>query len=317
MESLGFAGGLSGAQFWRIGSQRGPLVLRRWPREHPTPDRLRFIHDVLAHAGANGIEFVPVPVTTRDGKSFIEHTEHLWELTPWLPGAADFHRAPSVEKLSAAMTALARFHVATADFRRTSLATAAPQRRAGAPSITRRLARLRDLANGGLRELSRAITTATWPELAPLAHELIAALPRAIPPAIARLEPIENALLPLQPCIRDIWHDHVLFTGERVTGLVDFGVVDIDSPTTDIARLLGSLAGNDAATWRTGLNRYSTLRPLSSQELLGVAALDASGTILAGCNWIRWIYIEGRQFEKRIQIVQRFQRILDRIRFSS
>ena len=55
IEPLGSAGGMSGAQFWRITAPRGTLCLRRWPIEHPSPERLQFIHAVLRHAAASGI----------------------------------------------------------------------------------------------------------------------------------------------------------------------------------------------------------------------------------------------------------------------
>src|SRR5262249_54862628 len=48
-----------------------------------------------------------------------------------------------------------------------------------------------------------------------------------------------------QPCLCDIWHDHVLFSDETVTGVIDFGGVKLDHVTVDLARLLGSLIGDD------------------------------------------------------------------------
>ena len=90
VEPLGAAGGMSGAQFWRIESPSGILVLRRWPSEHPSPDRLRFIHRVLFHATERGLPFLPTPIRTTTGESFVIYDGHLWELNPWMPGKADF-----------------------------------------------------------------------------------------------------------------------------------------------------------------------------------------------------------------------------------
>jgi homoserine kinase type II len=309
VEPLGSAGGMSGARFWRIAAERGALVLRRWPSEHPTADRLRFIHAVLRHAARGDITVLPLPIATRDGSSFVEHAGYLWELTPWLRGTADYEQSPSTEKLIAAIQALAQFHVAAADFPTPPKS----QPTTSVPSVTGRLTRLRQLAHGGIQELSRAIANESWPELTPLACAFLNALPRALPRAISQLEPLASAPLPLQPCIRDVWHDHVLFTGNEVTGVIDFGALDIDTPATDIARLLGSLVGDDAPGWRTGLAAYSTVRPLSQNESRAVVALDASGTILAGCNWIRWLYIERRAFENRAQVIERFRRIAARV----
>jgi homoserine kinase type II len=310
IEPLGSAGGMSGAQFWRLTAPKGFLALRRWPVEHPSPERLQFIHALLTHAIRGGVSCLPLPIANRNGQTFAEHAGHLWELAPWLSGTADYERSPSTEKLRAALRALARFHVATADF---------PQRLSNKsePAPIRHLSRLRQLEHGGIDQLMNAIRDTTWPELAPLARRFVAALPCVVPRAIAQLEPLPAASLPLQPCVRDIWHDHVLYTGNEVTGLIDFGAVDIDTPATDIARLLGSLAGDDATDWQAGLAAYSAIRPLTHQETLAVFALDASGTILAGCNWIRWLHTERRQFENPGHIVARFRAIVARIEFVS
>lgn len=307
VEPLGSAGGLSGARFWRVVAPRGALVLRCWPIEHPTPEGLRFIHAVLQHAAIRGMRILPVPIANRNGKTFERHAGHLWELAPWLPGVADYEKSPRVEKLRAALQALAEFHRAVADFAPTPPLAYS---RGPAPAITHRLTRLAELQNGGIESLTRAIADKTWPNLAPLARAFAAELPRAVPIAIAQLNPLANVPLPLQPCIRDVWHDHILFEGDTVTGLIDFGAMQIDTPTTDVARLLGSLVGDDTAGWREGLAAYSTIRPLAEQESNAVPALDIAGTILALCNWIRWIYVDGRQFEKRDKIVVRFARLL-------
>jgi Ser/Thr protein kinase RdoA (MazF antagonist) len=318
VELLGWAGGMSGAQFWRVATRRGTLCLRRWPIEHPSPQRLAFIHAVLQHAARRGISFIPVPITTHSGASFVHHAGHLWQLEPWMPGAADYEKSPRIEKLRAAMTALARLHVATSDLveyaanraggSRAEIESTPPQ-----SAVVRRVAQLRELSTFGINELSSAINEAVWPEFAPLAREFIARLPTAVSSAIAMLEPIGAVQFTLQPCLRDVWHDHILFAGDEVTGIVDFGAVDFDTPATDIARLLGSLVADDVEGWRTGLDVYSEIRPLSPEESLAMRALDKSGTLVAGCNWIRWVYIDGRRFPDTGQIVNRFRRLLSRV----
>src|SRR6185436_847289 len=99
IEPLGSAGGMSGAEFWRFESPSGRLVLRRWPSEHPSPERLRWIHEVLFHAAKRGIAFIAAPVRTQSGESFVQDAGHLWELAPWMPGVADYEASPTAEKL--------------------------------------------------------------------------------------------------------------------------------------------------------------------------------------------------------------------------
>ena len=307
IEPLFSAGGMSGAEFWRLESPRGLLALRRWPAEHPTPDGLRFIHSVLRHVEGNGFRIVPVPMVAADGATFVELGDFFWELAPWLPGVADYEQSPRVEKLRAAMRALAEFHVAAASFPGGALLGTSP-------AVGSRLIRLRELQSGGIDVLARSIKDDVWPEFAQLAREFLTDLPKAVPGAIAELAPLASVALPLQPAIRDIWHDHVLFDGDRVTGIIDFGAVRIETPAGDVARLLDSLVGDNEVLCREGLAAYASIRSLSEHERAAVRAFDASGTVLAGCNWIRWVYVEGRSFENHEKIVERFRRIVVRVR---
>ena len=119
--------------------------------------------------------------------------------------------------------------------------------------------------------------------------------------------------VPLQPCLRDIWHDHVLFEGDRVSGLIDFGSVQFDNVAANVARLLGSMLGDDAAAWQRGLAAFETVRPLSDVEKSLVSAFDKSTVLMAGLNWLQWFFREGRQFDDRGAVIARVDTILARM----
>ena len=129
------------------------------------------------------------------------------------------------------------------------------------------------------------------------------------------LERARTVSLSRQPCIRDIWHDHALFTGQSLTAIVDFGAMRIDSVTVDITRLLGSLVEDDPTGWRIGLAAYEKIRPLTDDETSLLATIDLANTILSATNWIRWIFIDQRQFEEISRIQARMERIISRLRF--
>jgi homoserine kinase type II len=116
----------------------------------------------------------------------------------------------------------------------------------------------------------------------------------------------------LQPCIRDIWSDHVLFEGHRVSGIIDFGSMRVDNVAGDVARLLGSLAGDDLAAWQRGLEAYEAVRPLTDDESALVTVFDESTMLLAGFNWLDWIIAE-RQFENPSEVVHRLTMIINRL----
>ncbi|MBX3413459.1 MAG: phosphotransferase [Pirellulales bacterium] len=307
VEFLGQAGGLSGAVFWRVRTPVAVLCLRRWPREHPTRRRLDWIHAVLTHAAGRGIDFLPVPLATSRGETIVERDGHLWELAPWLPGRSDFAAQPTVERLEAALAALARFHIAVADF-----PTNAP-RIGPAPGIAARLEQASKLAAEELDQLSAAIADHDWPELVERARGIVAALKAPLPRVRPTLQQVRERSVPLAPCLRDIWHENVLFEGEHVTGIVDFGAMRVDSVATDVARLLGSMAVDDLPKWRAGLAAYQQVRPLSHDESELVAAYDASGVLLAGVHWLRWLYVEGQTFDDRPRVLARLDHFLGRL----
>ena len=81
-----------------------------------------------------------------------------------------------------------------------------------------------------------------------------------------------DASFALQPCLVDVWHDHVLFTGEEVTGVVDYAAMRLDVPHADLARLLGSLVEDDEAGWRAGLEAYGRWLPVPDERLVRLLA---------------------------------------------
>jgi homoserine kinase type II len=126
---------------------------------------------------------------------------------------------------------------------------------------------------------------------------------------------LEQPLAPVtqQPVIRDIWHDHVLFLDNAVTGIIDFGAMAVDTVAVDIARLLGSLADGNEQHWREGLRAYRELRPVSltQQELL--VTLDRTGVFAGGLVWLRWHYLENRTFENQPGVLARVDHFLNRL----
>jgi Ser/Thr protein kinase RdoA (MazF antagonist) len=103
--------------------------------------------------------------------------------------------------------------------------------------------------------------------------------------------------LPEQVCIRDVRSAHVLFTGDRVSGIVDFDAMQMTSVAVDVARLLGSYVADDYGRWQHGIDAYSAIRPLSPDERRAARVLDQLGVLGAGLSWLKWILLERRQFE--------------------
>jgi homoserine kinase type II len=301
---LGSAGGFSGARLWRIAGEGGEFCLRRWPAEHPDEARLQFIHSVLRRVFDRGVQEVAVPRESIAGATWVRHDGFLWELTCWMPGQADFDDDRRPEKLRAAMAWLARFHRAAAP-------GICP---AGVSSgIRQRREFLHRLLEGEAGEIAIALPTIGWPEFAERGKKLLNAFARRAAPVELLLAQSQSVSCPLQPCIRDIWHDHVLFEDDRVSGVVDFGAMRTECVAGDIARLLGSLVADDGHLRRIGLEAYREVRPLDSSEERLLDAFDASEVLLSGMNWLRWICLERRQFDRAERVLARLDQILSRL----
>lgn len=301
---LGNHGGFSGARLWRVEGAGGPLCLRAWPNE-TMAERLTFIHRAMRAAHDAGLAFVPTVFSTLDGFTVSAAAGRLWDLTAWLPGRADFHERPSRERLTAACVALALLHSAW---------TPAFSYRAGpCPAVQRRLDRTREwlaLARSGW-----------WPvpdrrgsdPVRPWAERAWTALQGKVERVPQRLAAWGACPVPLQFCLCDVWHAHVLFDGDAVTGLIDYGSAKVDHVAVDLARMLGSMVGDDASLWHAGLEAYRTVRRLTTEEEALARVLDETGTVIAAANWLRWLYCDGRRFDDRAAVAGRLATLVRRI----
>ena len=293
---LGNRGGFSGARLWRVETVAGPFCLRAWPPDAPAVQTLRTIHDWMQAAARAGLEFVPAVLPAADGATWVEHAGRPWEVTGWLPGRADFHDRPTPARLEAACVALARLHAVWA-----GQATAGP-----CPAVRRRLERYRHWC---------ALVHAGWrpADADPWVARAGGAVRRHVSSVPELLAQWQARPVAVQPCLCDVWHDHVLFEEDAVTGLIDYGAAKPDHVAVDLARLLGSLAGDDAALWAVGLAAYRRLRPLSWEEEALVTVLDRTGTLLGAVNWLIWLGHEGRAFEDRGAVARRLTALVERI----
>jgi Ser/Thr protein kinase RdoA (MazF antagonist) len=304
-------GGFSGSLVWRLPTEQGVFCLRRWPTEYTDAGHLRWIHRVLAGVFEAGFRRVPVPLAASGGESFVRHGGHLWQLEPWLPGeaaAVGQFGAASVSQLEAAMTALGEFHGAVAE-------TGNRQPDSPAPGIVKRSAKISELMNGGLERLKQGVAANRnlWPELAdraPTVLQMFAVLAQEV---AARLTTASKQIVPIRPAIRDIHREHILFQGDQVSGIVDFGAMQFDHVAADIARLLGSLSSDDQQLWQRGFQAYEKAHPLTDDERQLVPTYNESERLLAGMNWLWWVFVDERQFANRAAVLARFDGIVARL----
>ena len=276
------------ANFGKSEPLSASFCLRRWPRPNPHPSKLVFIHDVLQHVYATGCQFVALPLKSKSGETLIRLDDHAWEVTEWVQGAADFSNNPNEKRLAASVAALARFHLAAAEWRSTEFGSQNLQ------TVTRNLERVPQ----AMQALSRNTADLPSPDLATMWQIVQQSVPRHAQSLLDQLKPFRSGMnFMIQPVIRDIWHDHLFFLEDKVSGIVDFGAMASDIVSFDLSRLLGSLVGDQPDRFRYAIEVYEQLRPLSPAERDLIPILDRCGVVIGCLHWLKWLAVEQREFE--------------------
>ena len=302
VEPLGNAGGFSGASLWRVSALQRQFCLRRWPSSGHSPN-YSWLHEVLRLSLDAGVP-VASPIVSRSGQTLLNLRGRCFELSPWMPGVADFNNAPNENRIRSLMGCIAKFHQTFHD----------SFRYASSPAVAARCAQLRDAPNviANLNKGNRA--PAPTPAIGHLSQRLLPILTERVTRLEPQLVEFLSVEFQLGPVIRDLHHDHVLFTGDRLTGIVDFGSMSIDSRCLDLARLIGSLEMKNVPPWKLALASYSESvvengrsNVLSATEVAMIEALHQCNLALGALNWLDWILLQRRQFEDWSAIEKRLR----------
>jgi Ser/Thr protein kinase RdoA (MazF antagonist) len=309
------AGGFSGAEIVQVECPAGLFCLRRWPDRALPNERILGLHRLMKTIHADGVTQVAVPVASLEGSTLLDVAGQFWQLEPWMPGRADFLANPNRERLASAMNCLSQWHTAAAKFQPQASEREWFSSRVGkSPAVSERLARIADWHSGRLDHLRTALHRDHSSPFTELGQE-IASLFTAVSPTVSdELRSLTQTAFELQPCLRDVWHDHLLFTGNEVTGLIDPAACRTENIATDLSRLLGSLVGDDVAEWDFALECYSQHRRLSHAEHQLIGVLDRSGVLLSGMTWLDRIFLKHDRLARPDAVLIRLGEIHDRLR---
>ena len=297
--ALGNAGGFSGSRIWRGTTFDGREFALKEYSLATTGRQLERVHGWMRAAKEQGLPFVPAIEPASNCRTVAMVNESCWDVTSWMPGKSDFHDDPSDGKLFAAVEAIARIHALWANL--------VPPTEQPCPAILRRWRATQD-AEALLKNGPPLIDPDTESLLSNL-DRAWALLHRQLPRMQALLEPWRSRLVTVQPCIGDVWHDHVLFEDNRVSGIIDFAAAKVDVPEADLARLLGSLIPGDHGRMRQALVVYAGIRPVPDYRLVEV--LDVTGAFGAVVNWLnRFMRFP---LPSVTRVAERFGKLVDRL----
>jgi Ser/Thr protein kinase RdoA (MazF antagonist) len=308
--------GFSGAIVLRVETAAGPLCLRGWPADADA-ERIGGLHRLLKHVTSQEIGFVACPVPANDGRTLVSAAGRNWQLEPWLPGRADFLSRPSDGRLSEALRSLARLHTVMARFepRGRDASWFFSHAAMPAPAAVERAERLAGWSDEKLALLCHRIeqTPECCEGFNAAATAILGGFSRHSKVIAAELRSASRLPVPVQPCLRDVWHDHLLFEGDTITGIVDPGAARSDTVAADISRLVGSLVADDRRRWEVAIEAYQQVRPLTSDERTLVGVLDRSGTLLSGMTWLARRFFTNATIPQPERVVGRMEKIAGRL----
>jgi homoserine kinase type II len=287
--------GFSGAKVW-CGSDESPrIALKAWPG-NVTRERLQQIHAWLALAAH--VTFMPTVFAGAGGETTFAEAGCLWDCYEWKPGAP--RMAPTAAEVEAACEAVARLHEVWAG---SSQVGPCP----GVENRLRILAENEPLLRAGPDSLPPVS-----PQLDPLLRRALLAAQRLAPQAVGALRQWASGQFTLQPCVRDLRADHVLFEGDRVAGIIDFGAMAVDSPAVDLARLLGDYAPASEPLFGAGLRAYRHARGAFDAPDEFVRHLADSGAVCSLLGWLVRLVARRESVFGPALIASRLARLVER-----
>jgi hypothetical protein len=106
---------------------------------------------------------------------------------------------------------------------------------------------------------------------------------------------------------------HILYSGDEVTGLIDYGGVKTDHVAVDLSRLLGSLIEDDDDAWVAGIAAYGEVASWDPHVVPLARLLDETGTLLGAANWLLWLDRPERRFDDRARAAARLGTLVRRL----
>jgi len=233
----GIAEGVENSNFL-VHTTRGYFILTLYERRVAEQD-LPFFLALMEHLASRGLT-CPQPVKSKSGQTLGRLAGRPAALVTFLEGV--WIRRPTAAHCAALGEALARLHLAGADF---------PMRRDNALSVAG-WRQLYEHCHGRANEVQRDLKTILAAELDRLESEW----PRGLPEGIIHA---------------DLFPDNVFFLGDKLSGLIDFYFACTDTLVYDVAICLNAWCfeadhSYNVTKGRALLANYAKTRPLSAQE---------------------------------------------------
>ena len=286
------AAGFSEAIVWRVCDVSGAVfAVKCW--RVPSVAVLQHRREVrrwMQLAAQQCAGWIPMPCRadrdSADGTGLIvERSQQAWQVESWCRGVS-LATAPTASELQSAAVTLLRLYASGREFGACCANTSLANTVAPSPAVLRRAGLVEELCQGGWQQLQNVVSR--WPEAeATAARRYLAVLQHWLPWLRQQLQNWCRNAVPLQPVLRDLRAENLLFDAGEVSGVIDWDAAAVDHPCLDAARLLRTWHLNHAGQMAAAAIAWADHWQLSNEQRLLLIVLDASGVLLNPVVWFR------------------------------
>lgn len=261
LDAQAVGGGFSGARVWRVKTASEQWVAVRCSElvDAESLDRGIAISRWMIFAREHGCDWAPalwkVKFSQRAaaaGDYLLLQPDGIWKVEAWMPGLP-VPATPSPTQLQNAFAMLQQLHQTARSWALDEASAIGVKGNGGlrlavstSPGLQRRLQIGQQLQSEELARLLASAAKDPDSDFRRLAEQLGRVLRQRLNRLVAQLQSLATASFTLQPVLRDLWYPHVLFSGDHVTGVIDWNAAASDHPAFDYSRLLASWYGPQA-----------------------------------------------------------------------
>ena len=244
-EFTGITQGVENSNY-RLATTGGDYILTLYEKRVDRAD-LPFFIGLMGHMAERGIS-CPRPVADKDGTILQEVSGRAAAIVTFLEGT--WSKAPTAEKCRAVGAVLARMHLAGEGFELS---------RTNALNV----ASLRPLLETSDKSEAGELSPGLWEEAEERLGDILDHWPKGLPEGVLHA---------------DLFPDNVLFTGDEITGIIDFYFACNDILVYDLAIVLNAWCYETDGSYnvtkaRQLVSGYRSVRPLSREEVEAMPVL--------------------------------------------
>ena len=320
---------------YRVTAEEGRVFcLRCQPNGQLSRQRLEFMQAVFWASDCEGVNWLPLPYETNDGKGYVEYESFVWELLPWFAGyKIPFDEPIRPGQLFSLVEAVAAFHRATESFPIPAPVKVVSPRvvernRQWRYGVREKLARLDAALNNPIPlhvESLPAYCGFHAFEVEVVRDEMIESAKRFLRSAldqagrlISVLSRASRIAVTHQPVLQSLYRRHLIFSdaNHHINGLCDSSDMNVDTPAIDMAMILTHVAPWESAESIQALARYRKIRNIPDNEYYLMIVLYHAETVMYPLDKLAKLFLPNEPGYLAVPNVAQIAALRDELRWA-